>query len=227
MNKQNVKQPTIKDTASVPPVVSVEQALATLSGFERQKAELIERKAALNDQRRNVAYDAYAHTDDGAAAKLLDGVHQQSVELESRLSSINDAIAEATRRVEAAKAHEAKAADRDRAMKVQSALQDLRGHARGLDAALALLHDALLGMNDAATAIHQNGATHPTYEQIEAFAYRCIVGGMANTSLRRRFEVLPPGERYRSMAQIAATWADSVERAIAARLGDGPGIDPL
>ena len=90
----------------------------------------------------------------------------------------------------------------------------------GVDAALTLLRDALLGLNDAATAIHQGGVTHPTYEQIEAFAHRCVLAGLSSTGLRRRFETLPPSERNRTMTAVVEQWAVAVERNIAQRLGE-------
>jgi hypothetical protein len=213
------RQPTIRDTASAPSVVSVAEAEATLAGFQRQKDELLARKAALADRKRNVAYDAAAG--DGTASRLLDGMHQEAVELESRIGSIDDALAEAMRRVEAAKRAEARAADRAKAVELRAALKRFGEHAAGVDAALEVLVSSCNGLQESLTEMHRCGSGgFPSDAQLTSLGSRVLLAALGNTPFRRAFEMLPPDQRSRTMSMVVQQWSDAVERSIQQRLGD-------
>jgi hypothetical protein len=198
--------------------VSVTNAEQLFARFERERADLIERKAALAEKRRSVAYDA--HAGDGAASRVLDGMHAEAVRYDSRLAGLDDAIAEAKRRLEAARADEAKAADRAKAVELRAALQRFIQHAAGVDSALEVLVASCNGMADALTAMHYAGSQFPSDAQLQSLGGRVLLGALSKTPFRRSFETLPPLERDRSMARIAQQWSDTVERSIAQRLGD-------
>jgi hypothetical protein len=195
---------------------SVANAEQLLQRFERERLELVERKAALAEKRRSVAYDAHAAGD----AKLLDGVHREAAELESRITGLDDAVAEAKRRLEAAKQHEAKQADREQAKALRNALQQFTQHAAGVDSALEVLVSSCNGMQESLTAMHRCGSTFPSDAQLQSLGGRVLLGALSKTPFRRNFETVPPLERDRSMARIAEQWSDTVERSIKQRLGD-------
>jgi len=209
-----------KPTKQTPNVVNAEQMLAR---FERERAGLVERKAALADKRRNVAYDA--HAGDGSASKLLDGVHQEAVELESRITGLDDAITEARHRLEAAQQHEARAADRERALQLRDALKRFVEHGAGVDAALDVLIESCNGMQEALTAMHRCGSTFPSDAQLLSLGSRVLIAALSRTPFRREFPAVPPLERNRSMAAIVQQWSDAVERSIQQRLGDQTTIE--
>jgi hypothetical protein len=81
--------------------LSLAKSEAPLARFERERDELAARKAALADRRRDAAYTA--HIGDSAAAKVLDAVHREAVELESKIASLSDAVAEAQKGLDIAK----------------------------------------------------------------------------------------------------------------------------
>jgi hypothetical protein len=194
--------------------VSVANAEQMLERFERERADLIERKAALADRRRNAAYDAHATGD----AKLLDGVHRAAAELESRITGLDDAVAEAKRRLEAARQYEAKQADRERAKALRAALKRFCEHGAGVDSALDVLIESCNGMQDALTEMHRCGSSFPSDAQLLSLGGRVLLGALSKTPFRRNFETLPPQERNRTMSMVVRQWSDTVERSIAQRL---------
>src|SRR6516164_9794514 len=113
---------------------SIAEAEATLQRFEAERNDVVERKTALADKRREIAFDALSG--DKSASKLLDGLHREAVELESRVISVNDAIAEAQRRLAAAREHEQREADGEKASALCRVLTEFLQTARALDAAL-------------------------------------------------------------------------------------------
>jgi hypothetical protein len=209
-----------KPTNQTPSVASAEQMLQR---FERERMELIERKAALADKRRNVAYDA--HAGDGSASKLLDGVHREAVELEARIAGLDDAIAEAKHRLEAAQQDEARAVDRAKAVELRAALKRFVEHGAGVDAALEVLIESCNGMERALVEMHRCGSTFPSDAQLQSLGGRVLLAGLSKTPFRRNFETVPPLERNRSMARITQQWSDTVERSIQQRLGDQTTIE--
>src|SRR6516162_8532214 len=85
------------------------------AGLFARRAELAADKAQA-EKRRAVAFDA--HAGDGSASKLLDGLHREAAELESRIIGLDDAVAEARRRLEQAYEYEAREADRAKAVEL-------------------------------------------------------------------------------------------------------------
>jgi len=70
----------------------VADAEQTLAAFEIERTDLLARQGALADKRRLAAFDA--HSGDAQASKLLDGLHEEAIQFESRLARLDDAIAE-------------------------------------------------------------------------------------------------------------------------------------
>jgi hypothetical protein len=205
--------------ASNQTAITVANAEAMLQRFEREHAELIERKVVLADRRRDQAYAA--HAGDTAAAKALDDLHKGAVELESRIAGLDDAINEARRRLEQARESESRAADRARAMQLRQALKEFSNHAAGVDAALEVLVESCSGMAQALTAMHRAGSGgFPSDAQLLSLGGRVLLGALSKTPFRRNFETLPPLERNRTMTQVVRQWSDTVERGIRERLGE-------
>jgi hypothetical protein len=198
--------------------ITVTEAEATLQRFERERNDVLDRKTLLADKRREIAFDALSG--DKSASKLLDGLHREAVELESRLVSVNDAIAEATRRLAAAREHEARAADREKASALAGVLTEFLQTARRLDAALATVAEHGNKLHELQASMHMLGAAVPNAAQLDSLGFRCLLTACAATPWRRHFETLAPHER-RSFTELCAYWARTLERGIAARLGDG------
>jgi hypothetical protein len=197
--------------------VTVANAEQLLARFEKERADLMERKAALADKRRNAAYDA--HAGDGSASKLLDGLHREAVELESRIAGLDDAIAEARRRLEQAREAAAREQDRERALLLRQALAAFIEAGKGCDAALDLLISASTDLRNGITVMNKLGCTHPSHAQLDALGSIALRTALTDTAWVRYFERVSPVER-KTFAGLTATWAAMVERYIASRLGD-------
>jgi hypothetical protein len=202
---------------TIPPTVS--DAQSVISNLEAKRDALVERGRQLDQVRASYAFAAHARDDKTARAKL-DQVHRETAEHGSELASIDAALVTARHRLEAAQRHEAKQADRAKAVELRAALKQFEQHAAGTDAALSVLVESCNGMQDALTAMHRCGSNFPTDAQLQSLGGRVLLGALSKTPFRRNFETLPPLERDRSMARIVQQWSDTVERSIRERLGD-------
>jgi hypothetical protein len=210
-NKSNRTDPMI------PPTVS--NAEQMVQRFERERAALLERGTELATIRASVAYKALSD-DDATARATLDRINKETAEHSGTLASIDAALATARQKLEAAKQHEAKQADREQAKALRDALRQFIQHAAGVDSALEVLIASCNGMQEALTRMHRCGSTFPSDAQLQSLGGRCLLGALSKTPFRRNFETVPPLERDRSMARIAQQWGDTVERSIQQRLGD-------
>jgi hypothetical protein len=197
--------------------VTVANALALLERFRRERDELTARKATLAENRRAAAFTA--HAGDGSASKLLNGLHREAAELESRLVSIDDAIAEAGRRVDQARAAEARAADREQALALRQALADFVAAGKGCDAALELLISASTDLRSGITAMNRLGCSHPSHAQLDALGSLALRSAIMATPWARDIERVGPLEK-KTFSGLVAAWAAQVERSISARLAD-------
>ena len=205
-----MNKPATKETPTVA------NAEAMLARFERERGDLIERRAALAEKRRTVAFDA--HAGDGSASKLLDGLHREAAELESRIIGLDDAVAEARRRLEQAHEYEAREADRAKAVELRAALKQFVEHGAGVDAALEVLIESCNGMERALVEIHRCGSAFPSDAQLLSLGSRVLIAALSKTTFRREFPAVPPLERNRTMSAIVQQWSDTVERNIQQRL---------
>jgi hypothetical protein len=185
--------------------------------FERDRSELVERRATLAKKRSNAAYDA--HAGDAAAIKLLDNLSREDAELETKIASSDDAISEARRRLERARAAEARQRERDRANALRGQLARFVEAGKGLDSALEVLVASSAEMRDALTQMNRLGCSHPSHAQLDALGAIALRTALTQTGWSRYFERLAPTER-KTFAALVAAWSTMVERSIATRLGD-------
>jgi hypothetical protein len=202
---------------TIPPTVA--DAEAAISNLEAKRDALVERGRQLDQVRASYAFAAHACDDKTARAKL-DRVHRETAEHGSELASIDAALVTAKQRLEAAKRHEAKAADREQAKALRDAVRQFVQHAAGVDSALEVLVSSCNGLQESLTLMHRCGSNFPTDAQLQSLGGRVLLGVLSKTPFRRNFETLPPLERDRSMARIVAQWSDTVKRSIQQRLGD-------
>jgi hypothetical protein len=207
MNKQT-------DNQQIDPVAD---AQATLVGFEKQKAALVDKQTKLADKRRASAFDAA--NGDVAAGKLINGLAHEAAELQMHLDSIDDAIKEGERRLHQARQAEADTIDRERATALLAHLKQFRDLAAATDNALTVLVEVTNGMAAALRAIHAAGSPFPTDAQLLSLGGRVMLAAMSKTPFKRNFETLPPLERERTMSSVAAQWAQTVENGVVQKLG--------
>jgi hypothetical protein len=198
---------------------SVADAEAIIRNLEDKRRALVERGNELATIRASYAYAAHANGDKAARAKL-DQVNKETAEHGSELASIDGALATARQKLEAAKQHEAKAADRARAAELRAALKRFVEHGAGVDAALEVLIESCDGLERTLVEIHRCGSAFPSDAQLLSLGSRVVTAALSKTTFRREFPAVPPLERNRSMARITQQWAETVERNLQAQLGD-------
>jgi hypothetical protein len=201
---------------TIPPTVA--DAEAAISNLEAKRDALVERGRQLDEVRASYAFAAHARDDKTARAKL-DQVHRETAEHGSELASIDAALVTARQRLEAARRHEAKAADREQAKELRVVLDQFVQTATQLDQALADV--AALGHNlhQIQARMRDLGAPVPNSAQLDSLGYRCLLTACASTPWSRHFETLAPSER-RSFSALIDIWRASNEKHLAARLGD-------
>jgi hypothetical protein len=204
---------------TVPTILSVADAEAALSNLQGKRDALIERGKQLDTVRASYAYAAHAN-DDKVAREKLDQVNRETAEHGSELASIDAALKRATDRLEAAKRHEAKQADREQAKALREALKRFVQHGAGVDAALEVLIESCNGLQTALIEMHRSGSSFPSDAQLMSLGGRVLLGALSRTPFRRNFETLPPDQRSRTMSMVVQQWSDTVERSIRERLGD-------
>jgi hypothetical protein len=188
-----------------------------LQRFERDRSELVERRAALAEKRRALAFDA--HAGDAAAVKQLDNLNREDGELKTKIASVDDAVAEARRRLDQARDAEARATEREKVKALRSALARFVDAGKGCDSALEVLVASSTAMRDALTQINRLGCSHPSHAQLDSLGAIALRTALTATAWTRYFERVGPTER-KTFAGLVATWATMVERHITSRLGD-------
>jgi hypothetical protein len=207
--------PMPKQTAKQTKPDAVAAAAATLSGFEKQRAALLDKQAMLAERLRVASYEAHAQGD----VKLIDGLTEEAVRLDHRIASLNDAIAEAERRLRHAQEAAARAAECEKAKELLDHLKQFRQYGDQIDRALQVLIVSTVGLQNTLTEINRCGSDFPSQAQLLSLGGRVLLGAMGKTPFRRNFETLPPLERDRSMAAIIEQWCTTVERTITQKLG--------
>jgi hypothetical protein len=199
-----------KPTNQTPSVANAEQLLER---FERERAELVERKAALAEQRRNVAYDA--HAGDSAAARAIANLHHEAVKLETRIAGLDDAISEAKRRLDIVKQHEARAFDREKAKRMREQLAQFVAAAETLDSCLDLMVTTGDAMRAIVTELNQLGLSHPSHAQLDSLGGIALRSSLMLTPWCRHFERVSIVEK-KSFCGLVQAWSPMIQRQIAA-----------
>jgi hypothetical protein len=107
-----------------------EQANHVLNNLRQKRDALVARGIELAEERQHVAYGA--HTGDAAARKKLDTINREAALHDSELRSLDAAIAEAGKRVEAQRASEEQAQAREVAKELLARADAIVEHARAL-----------------------------------------------------------------------------------------------
>jgi hypothetical protein len=195
----------------------VTAAAATLAGFERQRNALLDKQTKLADRRREVAFDA--HNGDVGSGRLLDGIGKEAFELQARLDSLTDAIAEAQRRLHQARQRAERAAERANAKALEQTLDRFKQAGAALDKALEVLVWGGNEMRNAITQMNQLGCSHPSYAQLESLGALALRTALTQTGWARYFERVSPVEA-KTFAGLVESWSTTVERQIEAKLDE-------
>ena len=101
-------------------MTEIAKAEHILAGLQAKREAAVARGVVLGEERTTQAFAAHAD-DDAKARKRLDEINREASLHDSELRSLDAAIAEATKRVAAAQATEARQGERQRAREILAA----------------------------------------------------------------------------------------------------------
>lgn len=195
-------------------MTDLEKAQAIVADLETRRAAVMARQDKAAKDRKAVAYDALA-TGDKVAGTKLQLINNAAMTAATELASLDAALAEARRRVAAAEAAEALAAERERMRGVTALTQHIRERAARLD---ELLRDTVAeydGFLNAVHELHSAGFTQPNLALVAVNAPRAVQSTFVGSHLES--ERVPPAQRH-SFAELAQGWTAGIDARAAAVL---------
>jgi hypothetical protein len=203
-----------RQTVPTIPPLTVSAAEAAIANLTAKRDALVERGDQLATNRASVAYKAL-HDDDPTAKAALERIGKESVEHDHALASVDAALATGKQKLEAAKRHEAKQADRANAKRLRECLAAFKESARTLDATLEVLIAGGGTMRQLITEMNRLGLTHPSHNQLDTLGGIALRSALMNTPWQRHFERVGPMEQ-KTFAVLMQSWSPMIERHIAA-----------
>jgi hypothetical protein len=180
----------------------VEEARSIAAELEDKRRDALRNLAEIDDTRAALAFDAM--TSGGEAAKRVKALDAERLRIASDVESLNAAIAEAGRRVEAAQAAADREDERRRAELARPIAERLKMRAAAIDAGLAAARENLAGSYDDMRELARLGAPAPSGALIEVNVTRAMDVGLVG--LHEKVRPVPPGQRY-SFAELFNGWA--------------------
>lgn len=190
---------------------TVEQAERVVADLEDRRRLLIERKVEMDEARKRVSFDA--HTGDGKARKVLDGLNAEAQRHGLDLENILAAIAQAQDRLAAARHAEAVEAARVTGLKVREVNTAALEHSVVLSDAL---HDALLAINNLKKCwdqFSQAGVASPHHQQLKVNVVNVLSGFLSALPWDFQtlcFSYLPVHQRV-DVEKLFRTWHAAIE----------------
>lgn len=184
-------------------------ATLALQGLERKRKSLVESRAADDAERRAVAFRAYSDGDK-SARQVLDKLNAAAVRFDSELRSIEDAIAVAQDRVQAARAQEAEQAAKANALAIRECCAEFLESALSLNEAILALSEEGAALQAAVRKLRALGVGFPTDQQISVLGLQCLQTGLMETAWRKEFLHLAPKDRRR-WSTLAREWVARIE----------------
>jgi hypothetical protein len=197
---------------------TVAAAEATLKELQAQLERHTERGVELEAARKQASFGAHA-LHDPEQRKALDDVVDEAVRHETEGRAIADAIEEAKRRLAVASAHEAAAADRERAEEVLEILGAFRQAGRILDGACRALGEKSNEVGRLLQQLHGLGIRSPSFEQWDVFGDASLKTCIAATPWAKRYRIVAPGER-KQFGVLVEGWATMIEQRIRLQFGE-------
>jgi hypothetical protein len=198
--------------------------------LRRKREVLVARGRRLGEERAKLSFSAHAEAD-AAAQKRLDTVHGELGRFESELKSVDEAIAEATKRLAAAQQAEARKEARQRAEVARKLVRELAEVFPWVDEKLEEAARGLIAIYDGIAKLHAAGFVFPSDAQlrlgiaaiIQTWAHR--LPRSLHNELRDGMRFLAPHER-----KTAVSYWDAIEvglqNAIRQTTGESPAPAP-
>jgi hypothetical protein len=197
----------------------IEKAELTIRNLENIRKHLLQQQAELENERGRVALGA--HTGDKKARQRLDEINSKAIAFASEFASVEAAINEATKNLDAARKAEALAADKAAALQLREAIVEFVEECNELDASLEDMAFHANAAKDKLDRIHQLGALAPTSEQFRVNGANCFKSALMKTGWKKEFEFEHiPAHRLQSFRILVSGWASMLMKDVERRLGE-------
>lgn len=186
----------------------IEHAERDLNNLEEQREAIFSRTKLLDKQREQIAFAA--HTGDKKAKDRLKEINTEAASQGQDIASVEAALTVARNNLNAAKAKEARAADRAQAEQLHAKAAQLKELGEGLDDCFADFHSMAIEMKQLLDDIHQLGCAAPTHIQLKVFGEICLKTAVMGTPFwTQDFPFLPPNQR-KTFASIVTQWVATI-----------------
>lgn len=197
----------------------VERCELTVKNPENIRKHLLQERAELADERGRVALGA--HTGDKKSRSRLDEINVASAKFASEFASVEAAITEANKNLDAARRAEAQAADRTKAERIAALNAKLKEELDDADDAFADAISSVLSARALLMEMHTLGVTSPTDQmfRINSVAVIKTVIQLLPQPWINDFEFarLAPSQK-KAFKEIVSGWCSTIERQVADRL---------
>jgi DNA repair exonuclease SbcCD ATPase subunit len=188
----------------------IETAERTIAQLRDQRDRAAERFTAIGAEREQLRFDAHVNNSKEAKAKLAKLVDEE-VALNGTVQSLDGALAEANKRLNAAREAANREAAKKNAKQIRKLLESFASSAHDADDALAAFADAAAAMREALSRAHSLGVSFPTHQQLLSLGKYCLLTALGGTPWSHEFEVISPSQR-RSFGDTVATWCENLDR---------------
>jgi hypothetical protein len=173
---------------------------------------VVRRHPEIHLERAQIAYAAHAENDP-KAIKRLEQLAHDAADIVVEVASVDTAIAEAHRRLDGAKAAQARVAEQERVKKVREVLVAFVECGNELDEIMSDLAEQGALMPHLITQLHGLGVSVPSHNQWDVLGYQSLLTALASTIWHHRFEHLPPNQR-RSCRALTDGWAATIRNSL-------------
>jgi hypothetical protein len=201
--------------------VEVQKAETIVRELNEKRAHSVNRKIELAEDLKRIGYAV--HTGDASAKQKLAKLNAEAQTLDNDILTLDGALSEAAARLSAARETEALATSKANALLLREKVAKFKELGIELGEACA---DVVLGvteMIDVLGETHDLGQPFPSSEQFRVNttnAIKSLIQSLPQAWVRDfEFPLLNPSQR-KDFGQLALSWSDTIERQIAARLGE-------
>jgi hypothetical protein len=197
----------------------IEKCELTIRNLENIRKHLLQEQAELADERGRVALGA--HTGDKKSRSRLDEINVAAAKFTSEFASVEAAIVQAEKNLDAARQVEAGAADREKAKAIAALNAKLKDELANADDAFADAIGSVLSARALLMEMHALGVGSPTDPMFRINAVACIKTALQNLPQPWisdfEFSRLAPSQK-KNFKPLAEGWCNQIANQIAERL---------
>jgi hypothetical protein len=186
----------------------------TICQLNAKREGAIKRSQEIAAEQAQLGFAVHASDDKAvqkAARGKLDSLTAEAATLATESKGIGDALAEASKRLAAARQAVEVEAAKANALEVRKLASSFLEAAKDCDALLADFNTSVTELNQALAAIHSHGVAFPTHMQMQSLGKYCLLTALNKTPWSREFEIVAPGQR-REFTSLVSQWVANIER---------------